>query len=146
MEQKIIDRLALLIDSVYPDYPFCDVEQSQNIEPPRFFITCYRSSLTPRITNAGFFYTCNFDLLFDPGVDEPETKCNEVAFTLLPLIQKIPKEDGMNYRSDNINSEFDREQGVLHIFFDVTTTLHEDDKENIPRILHLNKNTHVEVV
>lgn len=146
MEQKIIDRLALLIDSVYPDYAFCDKEQIQNVEPPRFFITCYRSSVTPRIQTAGIFYTCNFDLMFDPGIGEPESICNEVAFKLLPLLLKIPKEDGTNYRSDNINSEFDKEQGVLHIFFDVTTTLHEVDGEEIPDIRRLDFNTKVEVV
>ena len=128
MEQKIIDRLAFLIDSVYPEYAFCDVEQQQNVKPPRFFITCYRSSVTPRITHAGFFYTCNFDLLFDPGTEEPEQLCNEVGFKLLPLILKIPKE-----------------QGVLHIFFDVTTALHEELEED-PDILRLIKHTKAEVV
>ena len=146
MDQKIIDRVALLIDSVYPDYSFCDVEQTQGVEPPRFFITCYRDSVTPRIETAGFFYTCNFDLVFDPGIEEPETLCNEVRFTLLPLLLKIPKEDGTNYRSDNVHSEFDSEQGVLHIFFDVTTTLHETRTEELPDIERLEKNTIVEVV
>lgn len=146
MEQKIIDRVALLVDSVYPDYSFCDVEQTQGVEPPRFFITCYQNSVTPRIETAGFFYTCNFDLVFDPGVEEPDKLCKEVNFTLLPLLLKIPKEDGMNYRSDNVRSEFDSDQGVLHIFFDVTVTLHEIKTEELPDIRRIEKDTKVEVV
>lgn len=145
MNKDVIDRLAFLIDKYFPDIPFCDMQDVQGVEPPRFFITCYRSSITPRITHAGFFYTCNYDLVFDPGVEEPEELCNEMAFNLLPLILKIPKEDGKNYRTDNVYSEFDREQKVLHIFFDITLSFKAED-EDIPDILHLIKNTKVEVV
>lgn len=147
MNKKIIDRLAFLIDSIYPEIPFCDKQDLQDVEPPRFFITCYRTELTPRIQPAGFFYTSNFDLTFDPGSDNPEERSNEVAFTLSAALQKIPREDGTNFRSDNINTQYDSDQGILHIFFDVTTTLHEPNNwEEDPDIKHIQHTTEVEVV
>lgn len=146
MNRKIIDRVAFLIDDLFPDIPFSDMQDTQGIKPPRFFITCYQNSVIPRIEPAGIFYTSNFDLVFDPGADEPEKRCNEIASILLPAIQKIPKEDGTNYRSDNIKSQYDREQEVLHIFFDVTTTLHDDKADDDPYIKRIYFTTDVEVV
>lgn len=146
MIKDIIDRLALLIDSVYPDIPYCEMQDVQGVEPPRFFIKCYRTELTPRIYPAGFFHTCNFDLVFDPGAEGGEDQCNRVAFKLVPIIQKIPREDGTNYRSDNINTQYDSNSGVLHIYFDVTSSFHEETGEDIPDILRIHEQTHVEVV
>lgn len=117
-KQIIIDQIIKLVDSIYPDYPITESKDIQGIKPPRFLITCYQSEPRKRISHAGWFYDFYFDLMFDPGTDNPEEKCNEVSFYLAPALFKIPN-GGYNFRPNRVESQYDRENNMLHIFIDI---------------------------
>lgn len=123
MNQKIIDALIVYLDTFFPDIPVIDVEIQQDLEErPAFFIACISSSLTPRIKDAGFFHTFDYDLYLDPGLDAPETILNEVVQFLEPKLLKIPRLDvkDKHFRPDGIHSTIT--DGVLHILFSVTVS------------------------
>lgn len=140
MIQDVIDCLAKHLNTYFPEYGFSDTQDIQGVEPPRFFITCYRSEVKPRITDGGFFYSSNFDLIFDPG-EPDEQACYEIARKLVGLIRFIPRGDGKSYRADNLYFRYEASEKVLHVFFDVTRNFYDPIKERIPDIKHIQTTT-----
>lgn len=143
-QTQITNQIVKAIDAIYPDWNIIDEAMEQDIEPPRFYITCYQTIIKERIQNAGFFLTLYYEILFDPGVEHAETICDDVAFNVMTALRKVSA-DGFNYRGNNIKSEFDSSQGVLHVYADFIVDLKEEPEE-VPRINKLYKNTKVEEI
>lgn len=144
--KKMIDSIVLFIDSIFPDYKIAEREIFQDLEPPRFLVTCISGRRKDRIKNAGFFYTCDFDVLFDPGVDGTRELCDEVAFILETALDEIPESEEFNFRPYEISDSYDPKQNVLHVFFSVQITIREFTLDEIPDIRELDIHTKAEVI
>lgn len=145
-KNEMIDHIVLFVKDICPDYPVVVDELQRDVDPPRFLLTCFNTIREERIKNAGFFYICNFDLMFDPGTKGSQELCNDVAFAIVLQLGKIPVTDTYNLRPFNIHDEYDRAQNTHHIFFDIFVTIRELDIDDIPDIRVLDKDTQVEVV
>lgn len=117
MEQQIIDDLILTLHELFPNIKAYDVKMEMDIEPPMFQIECYRTAIRDRILPGGFFYDCDFEIIFFPGNDEPEIQIREVQLELMNALWRF----GDGYRADDRHAE--TVDGILHVFFSVTLNL-----------------------
>lgn len=132
MEQEIIDILILKLHKLFPDIKAYDVKMDSEVEPPEFIIRTYQDERKELITQAGFFYTYFFEILFFPGHDEPEVQIRNVKMELTNALHLI----GGGYRAnDDIRTT--TVAGVFHVFFSVTVHLIEEPKE-LPKIEEIN--------
>lgn len=120
MEQDIIDALIVKLYQLFPDIKAYDVKMEMEVEPPEFIIHTYQDTRQERITEAGFFYTYFFEILFFPGNDEPEEQIREVKMELTNAVHRIGK--GFRANDDIRTTTVD---GVFHVFFSVTVPLKE---------------------
>lgn len=133
-KKKVTDSISLLLDSLFPDFNICDVEQQQGIEPPRFLIHVYKTDIRQRILKGGRFVTFSIDIIFDPGEDRPEL-INEVELPLLLALEKIPVED-YHYRADDLHSSYDSSQSLIHFYLDITISLNYfETKDKIEQLI-----------
>lgn len=117
MEQRIIDALIEKLHELFPEIKAYDVKMDRDVEPPMFGIDCYATRIIDRILPGGFFYACDFEILFFPGNDEPEEEIRRVQLKLMNALWLF----GNGYRADNRNAK--TINGVLHVFFSVTTAI-----------------------
>lgn len=117
MEQQVIDDLILKLNELFPDINAYDVKMEMDVKPPMFQIECYQTRIIDRLLPGGFFYGMDFEILFFPGNDEPETQIREVELTLLNALWRF----GDGYRADDRHAT--TLDGVLHVFFSVTVNL-----------------------
>lgn len=144
MEQRIINAISVALDSVFPDIPHIDVETEQDVERPAFFITCTGSILTERITNAHFFMTYSFDILFDPGGREPELECRKVESELSILLRRIPDLES-EYAFRPFGIHFETVDGMLHALFQIQESIKVDPKQE-PKVESFTLNSKAEII
>lgn len=118
MIQRIINAIAFAINKSYPDIPILDIETTQDVNRPAFFIDCNSSTKEPRIYRAGFFKVYSFDVLYDPGVNDPELSCREVEDELTFIFSRLEDLES-EYGFRPIDLEFKIVEGTLHALFDV---------------------------
>lgn len=135
MEQRIINALAVALDAVFPDIPILDETAEQDIGRPAFFISPVEAVLTERIKHAGFFMRYRFDLIYDPGVKNADTKCRMMKEELMLLLRRIPDlESEFAFRPTEIR--FETVEGELHAIFDVIEAIIPDreEEEKVKRV------------
>lgn len=142
LEQQIVDQIILTIDKFYPDAYITDNEISQGIiDGPAFFIACIGvPNLQDRIQPAGFFYTCSFDVLFEPADNSlhKDSDLRQAEYTLLLALRHFGR-----YRADGLNATI--LDGDLHITFTVTIPLKYPDPVD-PVIEKLDFEDEVEII
>lgn len=144
MEQRIINSLSIALDAAFPEIPVLDVETEQDVDRPAFFISCISAVLTERIAPADFFMTYSFDLLFDPGVRDPEIACRRVESELMLLLRRFEDcESKYAFRPYDIH--FETVDGVLHALFQITESI-KLEKTKDPVVERYKLNSKAEIV
>lgn len=143
VREKMTVEIARHLDTLYPDYSFCTMEEQSGVMPPRFLLSCLSADLSPRITTAGRFVTFSFELLFDPGEDHPEL-LNDVYLPVLLALEEIPAgEHLLRPVIGTLRARKNTAEGVLQFYFDLMTALH-DPVEERDKIRQLSIHTEVE--
>lgn len=127
MQQRIIDAISIAIDSVFPEIPILDVETEQDVKRPAFFISCIQSQLIERIKNAGFFMVYSFDILFDPGNEDPELDCRNIESELMFLLRRIEDPES-EYAFRPYDIHFETVDGILHALFQIEESIKPEEK------------------
>lgn len=134
VEQRIIDEIIYLLNELYPEYPAYDVRVEMGLEPPCFIVESYNSRLTERITDAGFFYATDCQIVFYPGQSDPEILINAVKFPILTSLRRFGR-GRPKLRGDNIYAQ--TREGLLYIFFGVTSHIKQRTTDDLPRLKRL---------
>lgn len=135
LREKISTRIAQHLDTLYPDFNFCDMKLQSGVKPPRFMISFLDAYVEPRITTAGIFLTLSLELLFDPGEDSE--LLNTVYLPTLLALQEIPDGEHL-YRPviGTLKGHKNESEGVLQFYFDLRVSLNPpvDDKDRIRQL------------
>lgn len=136
LREKISVRIAQHLDSLYPDYSFCDMEIQSGVKPPRFMLSFQDAYIEPRITTAGIFVVLSLELLFDPG--EEKELLNTVYLPTLLALQEIPDGEHL-YRPviGTLKGHKNENEGVLQFYFDLRVSLNPpvDDRDRIRQLI-----------
>lgn len=128
MERNIIDSLIKHLDSIFPDYPIHDDLASQDVRRPAFFISRISEHFINGIIGLDYFIIYGFELILDPGIEDPETKINEIMPVLMPSLRRFKKIDlPGSWRPWDIQVTV--LDSIVHITFTVTASFRDERDE-----------------
>lgn len=141
MHERILGAIGARLSAEFPQVPVLADTAEQNVGRPAFFILSTGVEVTERITEAGFFATYGYDVVYDPGTDGAEGKCRETADALALALRRIPDLESQ-YAFRPIGLRFEMAEGELHALFRIRESLRER-AEPKPKILEFGTGSEV---
>ena len=120
METLIVDSIIKYLYKVFPEIPAYDDLIRWDNTGEAFFISVVETQRSPNL-GALNKDTVLLDILYDPGIHQPDTKCRSMDGALKDLMEYIPRIDKPRkyFQSNNIRTT--TVNGLLHITFSITT-------------------------
>lgn len=118
MEQLIIDSIIKKLYMAFPEIPAYDDLIRWDDSGEAFFVSITATERTPNL-GALNRDTILLDVLYDPGVDQPDAKCRKMDTLLKDIVEYIPRVDreGRYFQSKNIRTN--TVDGLLHVTFSI---------------------------